>query len=159
MLHATPLSIFSWRYAVRRSGEVVAQIDPAWFGEEAKVTVAGEPYTLTRESLLEGTFAMRWGDQVVARARKPSAFARVFEVELPGHHFELKAVSVWGREFGLFENGSQVGRIAPVGWLGRKAAIDLPNEVPTLAQVFLFSLVLLLWRRSEDSSVAVTAGS
>jgi hypothetical protein len=161
MLHATPLSIFSCRYAVRRDGEVVAQIDPAWFSEAAEVIVAGEPCTLTRESLLDGTFAMRRGDQVVARARKPSAFASVFEVELPGHHFQLKAVSCWGREFRLFESGFQVGRIAPARWWSGKASIDLPNDLPAHAQVFLFWLVLLLWWRSQAAAVGavVAAGS
>jgi hypothetical protein len=159
VLRATPRSIFSGAFTGRRGGEVVAEIDPAWFGERAEVTVDGEPYALTRESVLEGTFAMRSGDRVVASARKPSAFTRAFEVELGGRRLELKAVSVWRREFGLFEGGSLIGRIAPAAWLGRTAVIDLPDDLPPHAQVFLFWLVLVLWRRSASSSSAAAAGS
>ena len=159
MLEATPLGIFSWAFAVRRDGETVAEIAPAWVGEQAEVTVAGEPYTLTRESVLEGTFAMRSGDRVVARARKPSAFARAVDVELAGRRFELRAVSVWRREFGLFDGADLVGRIGPAAWLGRSAVIDLPDDVPPHAQVFLLWLVLVMWRRAASSSSAAAAGS
>jgi hypothetical protein len=42
---------------------------------------------------------------------------------------ELKAISLWTREFGLFENRAQIGRIGPARWLGRKAIIDLPEDL------------------------------
>jgi hypothetical protein len=159
VLQATPRGIFSRSFTVRHGGRTVAEISPGWFGEQAEVTVAGETYTLTRESVLEGTFAMRSGDQVVASARKPSAFVRAFEVELSGRRFELRAISVWGRAFGLFDGATLVGRIGPAAWLGRSAVIDLPDDVPPHAQVFLLWLVLVMWRRAASSSSAAAAGS
>jgi hypothetical protein len=158
-MYAMPQSIFSWAFTIRRDGEPVAEIDPAWFGERAAVTAAGESYTLTQESLLRGEFAMRSGDQVVASARKPSVFARAFEVDLPGRRFELSAITPWGNDFGLFEGGSRLGQIGRAGWLGWKSVIDLPEEVPTHEQVFLFWLVLLLWRRAASSSAAAAGGT
>ena len=96
---------------------------------------------------------MRSAGRVVASARKPSAFFRAFEVELPGRRFELKAVSVWGREFGLYEGETLIGRIGPASWLGRSAVIDLPDALPTEAQVFLFWLVLVLRKRAARIKV------
>ena len=144
---------------MQRGVDVIAEIDPAYFGEGAEVSVAGETYTLTRDSILGGTFALRSGDRVVATARKPSAFIRTFEVDLSGRRFELKAVSVWRREFGLFEGGVQIGRTAPASWFGRAAVIDLPDEFPLPEQVFLFWLMLIMWRRSVNASAAAAAGS
>jgi hypothetical protein len=154
VLRATPRSIFSSRFIIRQGGEAVAEVDPGWFGERAEASVAGEPYALARESALGGTFAMRCGGRVVARARKPSAFYRAFEVEVAGRAFELKAVSGWRRELALFEGGRWIGRVAPAGWFGRAAVIDLPEGLPPYARVFLFWLALVLWRRAESASVA-----
>jgi hypothetical protein len=154
MLEASPVGIFSWAFTVRSGGETVAEINPAWFSEQAEVTVSGKPYTLARESVLEGTFAMHSGGRVVASARKPSAFFRAFEVELPGRRFELKAVSVWSREFGLYAGETLIGRIGPASWLGRSAVIDLPDALPTEVQVFLFWLVLVLWKRAASNAAA-----
>src|SRR5262245_35504780 len=141
MLHATPRGIFSWGFTFRQGGKALAEIDPVWIGEAAEVAIAGQPFTLARESLLEGKFVMRRGREVIARACKPSAFARAFEVELAGRRFELRAASAWGRGFGLSVEGVEVGRITPAGWWTRKAVIDLPGEIPAPAQVVLFWLV------------------
>jgi hypothetical protein len=54
----------------------------------------------------------------------------------------------------------QVGRISPVSWFGWQAAIDLPSDIPPPAQLVLFWLVLVLWRRADRSaSAAGAAGS
>src|SRR5262245_36537966 len=150
MLEASPVGVFSWAFTVRSSGETVAEISPAWFSEQAEVAVAGKPYTLARESVLEGTFALRSGGRVVASTRKPSAF----EVELPGRRFERKAVSVWSREFGLYEGEALIGRIGPASWRGRSAVTDLPGALPTEEQVFLVWLLHVLWKRAASNAVA-----
>lgn len=59
---------------------------------------------------------------------------------------QLKALQVFFRRFGLFEQSAQIGMISPAGWLGRKAIIDLPKRMPVPVQMFLFSLVTFLWR-------------
>ena len=41
MLEAAPVGIFSWAFTVSSAGETVAEINPAWFSEQAGVTVAG----------------------------------------------------------------------------------------------------------------------
>ena len=61
---------------------------------------------------------------------------------------------MWRREFGLFEGGVPVGRIAPAGWFGRRAVIDLPADIPLPAQLFLLWLVLVLWRRAAAADAA-----
>jgi hypothetical protein len=155
MLYAAPRGIFSWNYTVRAKDDtVIADIDMVWFGESAEVTIGGQGYTVRRESVLHGTFALLQGDRVLARAHKVSAFSRAFDVDLAGRPLELKALSVWSRRFGLFENNAQIGWIGPSSWLGRIAVTDLPDNVSMPAQVFLLWLVLILWRRAANSSAA-----
>ena len=158
MLDATPRGLFSWGFTVHRGGDAVAEIDPSWLGESAEIRSGGQTYSAYRESMLAGTFVLRSGEQVLARAQKVSAFVRAFDIDLAGRPLELKATSVWSREFGLFEGGVQVGRIGPAGWFGRRAVIDLPPDIPLPAQLILFWLVLVLWRRAAGSA-AGAAGS
>jgi hypothetical protein len=154
MLYAIPRHLFSWDFTVLRDGAVLAEVDQAWFGEWAEVTIGGQAYAVSRESILQGTFSLRCGDQVLARAQKAGVFSRAFAVDLPDRGLELKALSVWGRRFGLFEDGQQLGSIGPTAWLGRRAEIDLPGDIPLPVQVFLFWLVVVLWRRAASSSAA-----
>jgi hypothetical protein len=152
MLHATPQSIFSWDYTVLRGRAVMAQIDMSWFRERAEVEIGDQTYSVHRESIVQGTFVLQSRGQVLARAQKVSAFSRAFDIDCAGQQLELKAVSIWTRQFGLFRNGRQIGRIGPRGWLGRSAVIDLPGDISVPVQVFLFWLVLVLWRRAASSS-------
>ena len=154
MLHATPRGLFTWGFTIRQGGDTIADIDPSWLGERAEIRVEGQAYSAYRESLLAGTFVLQSEERTLARARKSSAFVRAFDIDLAGRPMELKAVSVWRREFGLFENGEQVGRISPASWFGWQAVIDLPSDIPLSAQLFLFWLVLVLWRRAAAADAA-----
>ncbi len=136
---------------MKRNGETVADIDMSWFRERAEVVIEDQIYVFARESMLQGTFALRQSDQVLASARKTSVFMRAFDVETEGRQLTLSAVSVWRREFGLYHDGIQIGCIYPRSWLGRTAVIDLPEELTLPTQVFLFWLVLVLWRRAANS--------
>lgn len=126
----------------------------SWLRERADVTIADKTFTVLRDSMLKGSFALKWGEQVAARARKTSLFTRSFDVETGGEHLRLAAVSIWRREFGVYRNGEQIGRIAPTSLFRRSAVIDLPDDVPLPVQVFLFWLVIILWRRSANSNAA-----
>ena len=158
MLHATPHGIFSWDFTLSKDGVALAEIDMSWFRERAEVKIGEQTYTVYRESVMQGTFALQSGDQVLAQAQKVGAFTRAFEVNFAGRQLELKALSAWKRQFGLFENGAQIGHIGPTNWLRRKAVIDLPGDIPLPVQVFLFWLVVILWRRAAGSAAAASAG-
>ena len=154
MLHATPRGLFTWGFTIRHSGDTIADIDPSWLGERAEITVEGHTYSAYRESLLAGKFVLQSEERTLARARKTSVFVLAFDIDLAGRPMELKAASMWRREFGLFEGGVQVGRIGPAGWFGRRAVIDLPPDIPLPAQLFLLWLVLVLWRRAAAAEAA-----
>jgi hypothetical protein len=135
-----------WGFTVQEGGDAIAEINPSWFGERAEIRVKGRAYSAYRESMLAGTFVLQSGERALARAQKVSAFVRAFDIDLAGRPMELKAISFWAREVGLFENGVRVGRIGPVGWFGRQVVIDLRLDVPLPARLFLLWLVLVLWR-------------
>jgi hypothetical protein len=110
-----------------------------------------QTYTLYRKSVTKGTFALQSGDQALARAQKIT-FNDAFDVDFAERRFELKKLSLWKRQMGLFESGAQIGHISPTSWLRRKAVIDLPGDMPIPVQVFVFWLVTFLWRREGGAA-------
>ena len=159
MLLANHRSVFSRDFVISRGGAEVAEVESAWFREQAELLVGGEEFLLCRESLFRGTFSLRRGEEVLARAQK-TFWLRAFSVQFAGRSLELKASRFWSREFGLFENGREIGSIGPTSWFGREYAIELPDDMPQPVQVFLFWLVIVLGRRANGASnTSVGAGA
>jgi hypothetical protein len=118
MLRAVTRGIFSWDFTIFQEERAIADIDMSMWRESAALKVGGQVYSVYRESMLEGTFVLRPGDLILARAQK--GFTRTFDIDVAGRHMELKALSLWTREFGVFENNALVGRIGTSSWLGAK---------------------------------------
>ena len=95
MLHATPHGIFSWGFTVYQGDAVVADIDMSWLRERAPVKIGDGAYKVYRESVLEGTFLLQSGAEVLARAQKTSVFIRSFDVQLADRRLVLEALRVW----------------------------------------------------------------
>jgi len=79
------------------------------------------------------------------------AFLHSFHVEYPGKSYTLKKESVIGRSFVLLENDIPAGSIQPEGFLTRKAAAGLPDDMPMPVKVFILWLAILLWRREANA--------
>jgi uncharacterized protein YxjI len=154
MLDAIPNSMLSWSYTIYQREEAIAILDAALFRERAEFTIDGCAYSLNRESIFRGTFVLQSNGQVLASAKKSSVFNRRFEVDIDGKILELRPTSIWGRRFELLENNRSVGHIGPVGWFTRRATVELPDALPRAVQIFIFWLVLILWRRAASSAAS-----
>jgi len=157
VLLATPHGVFSWDFTVSRDGVAIAEIDMAWFRERADIKIGGQTFSLHRQSAIKGSFALQSGDNILAQAQKISAFSRAFRIDTAGRKLTLKATSAWRRQFEVSENETLIGRIGPTGWAGRTSVIDLGNNLPVPVQVFLFWLVVVLWRRADDAAATAAA--
>ncbi len=150
MLQAVPKSIFSWNFTVSQADRLIADVSMAWSGERAELRVEGIRYEVSREGWLSGRFVMTSDLGVLAVAEKPSAFFRSFVVQYGNRRFQLKALALSTRGFGLTEGSTRVGTIEPAFW-SRTTTIDLPDDIDLPVQVFMFWLVLILWRRAARS--------
>jgi hypothetical protein len=151
MLIAEPHGWFSRTYNLHWDGQFVARIDLASFRETAEVEIVGQRYRLFREGLLGGAFVLKKNGRTMARAVKPSWAVRRFEIEWEGRQLELEATSMFSWRFVLRQGESELGDIRRVGWFRRKAEVDLPSDLPLPIQVFLMWLVMILWRRADQS--------
>lgn len=153
MLKAVPHAFFSWDFTILKNDVPIAEIDTAWFMERAEIDVEGQRYAIRRESWGCGRFFMETpaGD-VIASVEKPSWLFRRYVVDFDGRRYELKALAPIARSFGLFDQERRIGTIRPDAILIRRTTLDLPRTMPVAVQVFLFWLVLILWRRAARSS-------
>ena len=152
MLRAVPKGWFSSAYKVLDNDIAVATIDPSFLREAAELTIQGSSYSLYREGLMSGAFILKSGSSILARALKPSALYRSFQVEQGAKQYTLEAETVLSKRFVLFEGGVRVGAVYPERALTRKAVVDFPDEIPLAVRVFMFWLVLILWNRSDSGS-------
>jgi hypothetical protein len=157
VLELVPQSWFSWNFAVLQDGRPVAGIDISRWREKGMLAVDGSNYQVYREGLMSGAFILELNGRRMARAEKPSALARSFKVEFAGRIFRWEG-NVFRRSFVLAENSRTVGSLTPAGIFTRKAAAELPDDLPLPVKVFLIWLALILWKRDADSG-AVTAAS
>ena len=154
MLRAVPKSWFSSGYKVLDNNSTVAIVELSISREAGTLTIQGTTYNAYREALLSGAFILEKDGSILARAIKPSAVYRSFQVELEGKKYTLEAESIGRRKFVLSENGVRVGSVSPEHSLTRKSVVDFPQEISLPGRIFLFWLVMIMWKRATDATAA-----
>ncbi len=154
MLRAIPVSWFSWDFNIFNDDKPLALIDQAWVREAGELVLDGARYKVYREGYFGGAFVLEADGGVVARAVKPSAWRRAFEVEHGNKRYTLKAKSSWGRSFELLDGLTTIGSMRPDSCFTRKAGADFPDSIPLPVRIFMVWLTLLMWKRDSDSAAA-----
>jgi hypothetical protein len=154
MLIAVPKNWFSPGYRVLEDNNTVAIVDLSRLREAGVLTIQGSTYRVYREGLMSGAFILESGGSILARAVKPSALYRSFQVDHDGRQYTLEAESAGFRKFVLYESGVRIGSIYPVHALTRRSVIDFPEAIPLPGRIFMFWLVMILWKRASDSAAS-----
>lgn len=148
---AIPTGWLTWDFEVRDAdGRNLGEVRLSSWRERGAVCAGGVEHGVSRESLL-GAFVLEKEGLPLARAVKPSALFRSFEIEYEGRSFALKAWSAMRRAMVLWEGGIAIGSIAPEGVLTRRARIELPEELPLALKLFLVWLTMLMWKRESGA--------
>ena len=154
MLEAIPTNIFSSNFRLQQNDNLLGEVSASIWRDKARLEIGEGTYELYREGQFSGDFVLEHNGNVVARARKPSAFRNQFEVELPNQLLVLRKLSLLKRRFGLFDGERQLGSIYPLGIFTRRSNIDLPSDWPLPIRVFLFWLVFVIWKRQNAAATS-----
>ena len=150
MLHIVPTHWYSWDVTVTDQSRPVADIALSWWREKGELTIDGALYRVSREAP-SGAFVLERAGSISARAEKPSVFRREFVLRHAGREYTLRRRSVFGRTFVLLDGSRVVGSIAPKSPFTRKAAADLPRDLPLPVRMFIVWLTVMSWRRQRSS--------
>lgn len=153
MLYAVPKSIVSWGFEVYHEQTLIAVIDMAWLTEGGSFHYENSIYYARKAGFMSGSFSMECNGEVIAQAQK-TPLLRCFDVRYGYENYTLAAASPFTRRFVLSHNERIVGEIAPHHPLTRKSFIHLPEEISISGRLFMFWLVLLMWRRAAQSAAA-----
>jgi len=151
VLQIVPTHWYSWDFTVTDESRTVADIAMSWWGEKGALTIDHTTYRVYREALMSGAFVLEHAGSVLARAEKPSVFRREFVIRHAGREYTLRPRSMFRRAFVLVEGSREVGSLAPTSAFTRKAAADLPHDLPLPVRAFIVWLVVISWRRAQDS--------
>jgi hypothetical protein len=154
MLKVIPKSWFSWDFYITDGASPLAEIDVSLWREKGVIMFRDSTYEVRREGLMSGAFLLESEGALLARAEKPSAFRRAFEVEFGERFYILRAESAFRRKFLLMDGDREVGRLSPDGIFTRRATADFPESIPLPVKVFLIWLVVILWKRQSDNAAA-----
>jgi hypothetical protein len=151
MLQIVPTHWYSWNVTVRDASRPVAAIATSWWREKGTLTIDGVTYRVSREAPLFGAFVLEHAGRVLAQAEKPSIFRRAFVIRHAGRAYTLRPESMFRRAFVLRDGSRPVGSITPTNFLTRKAAADLPDDLPLPVRMFIVWLTVISWRRDQSS--------
>jgi hypothetical protein len=151
MLQIVPTHWYSWDVTVTDESRRVADIAIGALRERGTMTIDETTYRLYRESPMSGAFVLEREGVVLARAEKPSVFRREFVIRYGSREYTLRPESLFRRAFVLMDGSRQVGSIAPNGAFTRKAAAELPPDLPLPGRMFVVWLTMISWRRQQNS--------
>jgi hypothetical protein len=149
-----PKAWYSWDFDVVSGDRTLATLDLSCWREKADVLIEDVTHRVFRERAMSGDFVLERGDQVLARATKPSAFRNAFAVSYNGKTYSLRRPSAWRRAFVLLDEERQIGSVTPNSAWTWQATADLPRDWPMPIQAFVIWLVIILWKRDAESAAA-----
>jgi hypothetical protein len=154
MLEMVPRNLFSNDYVVRLPEHAATVLDISNWRERGEFELDGAHYRLYREGRMSGAFILERDGAIIARATKPSVLRPRFDLELGGRPLILRRLSAFSRRFGVFAGDVQIGTIGRAGFVTRRANLDLPGDWPVAVQLFVFWLVLVIWRREAAAAAS-----
>lgn len=155
VLHAEPMGWFSSSARLLAGDEELTELGITAFKSRGRFILDGEEFAIEPKGFFQTTALLKKGTAILARAEKPSAFRRRFEISSAGHRLVLESRSWTGRDYVLLLGNQEVGWVKREGMTGKKLRLEFPDEVPVFLQVLLAYLVLVQAKREA----AAAAGS
>ena len=130
---------------VCRGNQLVTSFD---FVRRSPFSLDGHEYMVKATSLLGVSFSLHRGDEVVVVEKTTSLLTNAQQIEHNGSTWLMKPARYFGRKFNvLSDGGTNLGIIGPARYFFplSNITIDLPDNVPTLVQVFMLWLAVKSW--------------
>jgi hypothetical protein len=152
MIRFTPRTIFSWDFRLE-SEDHDASIEVNWLSEQGLILADGASFQVEKHGVFSGQWTMKSEGTEFAVAQKMTTLRRTFEISSPMGDLSLIPESLFSRRFRVECAGKIIARIRPEHLFTRRSRIEFlasDFDFPTIC--FTFWLVLITWRRSNESS-------
>lgn len=157
MLRAIPTGWWTLKYELLDNEEVVGLVEFNFGSEGAKITVAGETFSVRGEGWFNREYFLATADNSIIASAENPVFSGRFVVNFDNRTYSLEKESgLLNPNYILLDGAGVIGSIKPDGIFSRKSTIDIRGDLPLHIQAFLFWLVALLWKRATDSTTGTT---
>ena len=147
-LNIAPTNWYSEVFKVSDESRPVADVALSWWRDKGELAIGGATYRARREAPLSRAFVLEGPDGVLMRAEGRGFFRPAFAIRHAGRDYTLRPKSIFRRAFVLSDGAREVGALAPRNPFTRKAAVDLPPELPLPLRMFVVWLAVMSWRRA-----------
>jgi hypothetical protein len=130
---------------VCRGNELVTSFD---FVRRSPFSLDGQEYVAKATSLLGVSFSLHRGEEAIVVEKTTSILTNAQQIEHDGRTWLMKPAHYFAKKFNvLSDGGTNLGAIVPARYFFPLSdiTIDLPDNVPTLAQVFMLWLAVKSW--------------
>ena len=158
MLTCLPESLCSWNFRVVDPSRQISFVRFDFFTEQGVIQHEGAQYRIIKHGWLSGQWSLIASDVTFARAVKPNALFRSFDISTQEYSLVTRAQTFVTRAYDIFTPSRRVGVIMPSHAFTRRSTIECSAEIPVLSQLFCFWLAVTTWRRAARNS-ASTASS
>jgi hypothetical protein len=148
-LTLAPRRWYSWDFFLFDGSRELADLRVSSWREKGVLSVEGVDYSVFRESSW-GDFVLEHAGTTLARATKPSAFHRLFEIRYMERSYTLKAKSTFGRSYVLLDGSTEIGTLELESWWTRRATAHLPDDWPMPIKSFAVWLAIVMWKRDAS---------
>jgi hypothetical protein len=132
----------------------VADVVLNGWSDKGTLTIGEATYRVRREALLSRTFVLEGAEGVLARAKSRGFFRPELLLHHAGRDYTLRARSIFRRTFVLLDGSREMGSLVPKNPFTRKAAADLPSDLPLPLRMFVVWLTVMSWRRAAAAGSA-----
>jgi hypothetical protein len=115
----------------------------------------GQEYMAKATSVLGVSFSLFRGDEAVVVEKTTSLLTAAQQIEHGGRTWLMKPAHYFGKTLNILsDGGTKLGAIVPARYFVplSNIAIDLPEDVPILVQVFMLWLAVKSWTTSASST-------
>jgi hypothetical protein len=125
------------------------------FVRRSPFSLDGQEYMAKATSLLGVSFSLHRGDEAIVVEKTTSILTNAQQIEHDGRTWLMKPAHYFGKTFNvLSDGGANLGTIVPASFFFPLSdiTVDLPDDVPTLVQVFMLWLAVRYWTTDAGSS-------
>ena len=138
---------------VSRGNQLVTSFD---FVRRPPFSLDGQEYMAKATSVLGVSFSLYRGAEAIVVEKTTSLLANAQQIEHDGRTWLMKPARYFGKTFNVqSDGGAYLGAIVPGSYFFPLSdiTIDLPDNVPTLAQVFMLWLAVRSWTADTGGGI------
>ena len=147
-----PSGFFTRNFEIIAQEHSVARVTMPWNKRSALFKLEGYQYETTPQGWFANNFILKRSSGMLVSAKREGLFSQKIRILVDQREIILMPAGFFARNFNLVENDNIVGQVSVKSIFTGKFLASLPDNLSLQMQIFILSLVLLMWRQDASAS-------